>query len=154
MTLKSDLQNQTPIWYENRPPLASDITAENIKKLVPPCLFNFMTWLLGFSDDPEDAQYITAIAQATINTSNILSREFVAAECVNLVYDKIDFVEKIDKQTHVTNGIITQPFHCSQMATLAGASITSKCNDMAIHSSVVPTIIVNAVLLDLSILLE
>ena len=69
-----------------------------------------MAWLLGFSDEPEDAKYITAIAQATINTSNILPREFVATECVNLVYDKIDFGEKIDKQTHVTNSIITQPF--------------------------------------------
>ena len=175
MTLKSDLQNQTPIWYENWPPLASDITAENIKKLVSPCLFNFMAWLLGFSDDPEDAKYITleekttakifslcqdliyvankgrvqtpkslalaiavrqisgcsglvnilsgfghcvslsstmaydsAIAQATINTLNILPREFVATEYVNLVYDNIDFGEEIDKQTHVTNGIITQ----------------------------------------------
>ena len=59
MTLKSDLQNQTPISYENWPPLASGITAENIKKLVSPCLFDFMAWLLGFSDDPEFAQYIT-----------------------------------------------------------------------------------------------
>ena len=59
MTLKSDLQNQTPIWHQNWPPFASDITAENIKKLVSPCLFNFMAWLLGLSDDPEDAQYIT-----------------------------------------------------------------------------------------------
>ena len=60
MILKSDLQNQTPIWYENWPPLASDITAKNIKILVSPCLFNFMAWLLSFSDDPEDAQYITS----------------------------------------------------------------------------------------------
>ncbi|XP_028419097.1 uncharacterized protein LOC114544759 [Dendronephthya gigantea] len=175
MTLKSELQDQASTWYENWPPLASDITAENVRKVVTPCLFNFMTWLLGFSDDPEDTDYIeleekttakvfslcqdlvyvankgkvqtpkslalaiavrqisgcsglinilngfghcvslsstmaydSAIAQTTINTSNILPREFVATEYVNLVYDNIDFGEEIEKQTHVTNGIITQ----------------------------------------------
>ena len=52
--------------------------------------------------------YDLAIAQATINTSNIIPREFVAREYVNLVYDNIDFGEEISKQTHVTNGIIVQ----------------------------------------------
>ena len=52
--------------------------------------------------------YDSAIAQATINTSNIIPREFVAKEYVNLVYDNIDFGEEIAKQTHVTNGIIIQ----------------------------------------------
>lgn len=175
MALKSVLQDQPSTWYNNWPPLASDITAENVKKLVCPRLFNFMAWFLGFSDEPEDAEYIaleekttakifslcqdlvyvankgkvqtpkslalamavrqmsgcsgiinilngfghcvslsstmaydSAIAQATINTSNILPREFIATEYVNLVYDNIDFGEEIDKQTHVTNGIITQ----------------------------------------------
>ena len=64
MILKSDLQNQTPIWYEYWPPLGSDSTTENIKKLISPCLFNFMAWLLGLSDDSEDAQYITLEAKA------------------------------------------------------------------------------------------
>jgi hypothetical protein len=52
--------------------------------------------------------YDSAIAQATINTSNIMPREFVATEYVTLVYDNIDFAEEIAKQTHVTNRIITQ----------------------------------------------
>ena len=52
--------------------------------------------------------YDSAIAQATIETSNILPKEFVVKEYVNLVYDNIDFGEEIDKQSHVTNGIITQ----------------------------------------------
>ena len=58
MTLKGDLQNQKPIWCENWQPFALDITAENIKKFVSPCLFNFMAWLMGLSDDREGAQYI------------------------------------------------------------------------------------------------
>jgi predicted permease len=29
-----------------------------VKMLVSPLLFNFMAWMLGFSDDPEDVDYI------------------------------------------------------------------------------------------------
>ena len=60
----------------------------------------------------------------TINTSNIIPREFVAKEYVNLVYDNSDFGEEISKQTHVTNGIITQrksvqkQISCSEQPTL------------------------------------
>ncbi len=176
LTFRNKLRGLTSNWYENWPPLASDFTAENGKKLVSPLLFNFIAWFLGFSDEPEDADYIkldekttaiifslcqdlvhaankgkvhatpkslalamtvrqmtgcsslikilsglghcvslssamaydSAIAQATINTSNIIPRKFVAKEYVNLVYDNIDFGEEISKQTYVTNGIITQ----------------------------------------------
>ena len=52
--------------------------------------------------------YDTAIAQLVIDTSDIIPREFIANEAINLVYDNIDFGEDIKKQTHVTNGIITQ----------------------------------------------
>ena len=50
----------------------------------------------------------SALAQLTINTSNVIPRNFVEEEYVHLVYDNIDFGEDIVKQTHVTNGIITQ----------------------------------------------
>ena len=50
----------------------------------------------------------TALAQLVLNTSDIIPREFAANEAINLVYDNIDFGEDIKKQTHVTNGIITQ----------------------------------------------
>jgi hypothetical protein len=175
LTFRNKLRGLTSNWYENWPPLASDFAAENVKKLVSSLLFNFIAWFLGFSDEPEDADYIkldekttaiifslcqdlvyaankgkvqtpkslalamtvrqmtgcsslikilsglghcvslssamaydSAIAQATINTSNIIPRKFVAKEYVNLVYDNIDFGEEISKQTYVTNGIITQ----------------------------------------------
>ena len=175
LKLRNNLRDYSSSWYENWPPFASDINVDNVKKLVSPLLFNFMAWLLGFSDDPESTGYIaldekttakifslcqdmvyvaskgkvqtpkslalpiavrqmsgcsglinilngfghsvplpttmaydSAIAQATIDTSNILPKEFVAKEYVNLVYDNIDFGEEIDKQTHVANGIITQ----------------------------------------------
>ena len=52
--------------------------------------------------------YDTAIAKVNIDTSTIIPREFVPNEAVNLVFDNIEFGEEIKKQTHVTNGIITQ----------------------------------------------
>ena len=51
--------------------------------------------------------YDTAIAQFNIETSTFVPNEFVPNEAVNLIYD-INFGEEIKKQTHVTNGIITQ----------------------------------------------
>ena len=52
--------------------------------------------------------YDTALAQLAINTSDIIPREFVPKESINLVYDNIDFQEEITQQTHVRNGIIIQ----------------------------------------------
>jgi hypothetical protein len=36
-----------------------------VKMLESPLLFNFMAWMLGFSDDPEDADYIELDDQTT-----------------------------------------------------------------------------------------
>ena len=174
-TLRNTLRSSTQTWYENWPPLSSDINGESVRKLVTPLLFNFVAWLLGFSEDPEASEYVevnekqavkifsicqdlinvsskgkiqtpkslalamtvrqitgcsslinilnglghcislsstmaydSALAQLTINTSNVIPRNFVAEEYVNLVYDNINFGEEIAKQTHVTNGIIIQ----------------------------------------------
>jgi hypothetical protein len=52
--------------------------------------------------------YDSALAQLTINTSNIVPKEFIPGKHINLVYDNIDFQEESDEQTHVTNGIIIQ----------------------------------------------
>lgn len=52
--------------------------------------------------------YDSALAQLTINTSNIVPKDFIPGKHVNLVYDNIDFKEDSENQTHVTNGIIIQ----------------------------------------------
>lgn len=170
-----DILSKSPKWYENWPPLSSDITGDKVKKTVPTILFNFLAWMLGASTDPELSHYVevneglrtkifsvaqdlvyiatkgrsqtpkslalamavrqisgcsglinilnglghcvslpsamahdTAIAQLNIDTTTIIPREFVANKFINLVYDNIDFGEEAAKQTHVTNGIITQ----------------------------------------------
>ena len=174
-TLRNILRSATEAWYENWPPLSSEITGESVTRLVSPCLFNFVAWLVGFSEDPEASEYVevsekqavkvfsicqdlitvssqgkiqtpkslalamsvrqitgssklinilnglghcvslsstmaydSALAQLSMNASNVVPRNFVAEKHVNLVYDNIDFGEEIAKQTHVTNGIITQ----------------------------------------------
>lgn len=173
--LKENIRSSSVSWYEQWPPLASDLNYENVRKIVNPRLFNFNAWLLGYSDEPEECEYVnldkelavkvfsicqdliynssrgrfqtpkslalamtvrqvsgcsglinilhglghcvslsstmafdTALAQLVVNTSDIIPREFAANKAVNLVNDNIDFGEDIKKQTHVTNGIITQ----------------------------------------------
>ena len=44
--------------YKDWPSMASDITGDSVKKVVSPLLFNFIAWILGYSDDPEDSQYV------------------------------------------------------------------------------------------------
>ena len=58
LTSRNILRGLTLDWYDSWPPLASEFTAENVQKLVPPLLFNFIAWFLGFSDEPEDVDYI------------------------------------------------------------------------------------------------
>ena len=77
LTLRNNFLYCTSNCYKNWPPHASDITGENIRKLASPLLFNFMAWILGFSDDPEDADYIELDEQTT---SKIFSL------CQDLVY--------------------------------------------------------------------
>ena len=70
--------------------------------------------------------YDTVIAQLVVNTSDIIPREFVANEAINLVYDNIDFGEDIKKQTHVTNGIITQKIKSENQSRETSATNISK----------------------------
>lgn len=174
LELRNNIRSNSESWYQQWPPVACDIIDKNVKKIVPPLLFNFIAWLLGYSDEPQEVEYVnmdeelavkvfsscqdlvynsskgrtqtpkslalamavrqlsgcsdvirilnglghcvslsstmsydTAIAQLVVNTSDIIPREFVANEAINLVYDNIDFGEDVKKQTHVTNGIIT-----------------------------------------------
>lgn len=162
-------------WYDCWPPLSSDISGASVKRVVPPLLFNFLSWMMGASDDPEQTDYVsikedmvpkvfsvaqdllyvatkgrcqtpkslalamavrqisgcsilikvlsglghcvslssvmaydTALAQLNVNPETIIPKEFIEKMFINLVFDNIDFGEEADKQTHVTNGIITQ----------------------------------------------
>ena len=175
LALRQNIREYPSSWYKNWPPLASDITGESVRKVVSPLLYNFVAWLLGYSEEPQDSSYVemdeeyavkvysicqdlvyngnkgrtqtpkslalamavrqisgcsslihilnglghcvslsstmaydSAIAQLVIETSDIVPREFAAGQSINLVYDNIDFGEEVKKQTHVTNGIITQ----------------------------------------------
>ena len=58
LTLKENIRQHQESWYENWPPLAADMTGESVKKAVSPLLFNFVSWMLGYSDDPDESQYV------------------------------------------------------------------------------------------------
>ena len=57
MLLKKTISNieglQVP-W----PPVAADISIENVKDIVTPTLFNFFAWTLGFSDEAQIHSYV------------------------------------------------------------------------------------------------
>jgi hypothetical protein len=40
------------------PPVAADISIENVKEIVTPTLFNFFAWTLGFSDEAQIDSYV------------------------------------------------------------------------------------------------
>ena len=61
---KTVAKHCTSAWHKNWPPHASD-TVLLVKTLVSPLLLNFMAWMLGFSDDPDDADYIELDDQTT-----------------------------------------------------------------------------------------
>ena len=77
LTFKNILRGLTSDWYESWPPLASDFPAENVKKLVSPLLFKFIAWFLGFSDEPEDADYLKLDEKTTA---------MIFSLCQDLVY--------------------------------------------------------------------
>ena len=193
LELRNNIRSNSESWYEHWPPVASDISGESVRKVVSPLLFNFISWLLGYSDEPQESEYVdmdeelavkvfsvcldlvynsskgrsqtpkslalaiavrqlsgcsdiirilnglghcvslsstmsydTAIAQLVIDTTDIIPREFIASEAINLVYDNIDFGEDIKKQTHVTNGIITQKIRSENHSREAQTSRISK----------------------------
>ncbi len=62
------------------PPLASDLTMDNVRKVVPCELFNVLAWICGFSSEPTLSEYVpiegknsaklTSIAQDLVNLAS------------------------------------------------------------------------------------
>ena len=71
-------------------------------------LINFLHGLGHCVSVSSAMAYDSALAQLTMNASNIVPKDFIPCQFVNLVYDNIDFKEDSAQQTHVTNGIIIQ----------------------------------------------
>ena len=67
-------------WYETWPPVASDITGDSVRTVVSPIIFNFMAWVVGFSDEPllddylevneKEAVKVFSICQDLVNVSS------------------------------------------------------------------------------------
>eukprot|EP00794_Sanderia_malayensis_P012432 gene12432-13717_t len=58
LTLRECAINQQAKWYDQWPPLSSDMTQNNVKKVVPPILFNFIAWMLGLSTNSEEFVHV------------------------------------------------------------------------------------------------
>ena len=77
LTVRNTLRGCKASWYEHWPPLASEITGENVRKLVSPILFNFLTWLLGFSEEPEESTYVKVEENIAVKVFSV---------CQDLIY--------------------------------------------------------------------
>ena len=60
------------------PPLAPDLTMDNVRKVVPCKLFNLLTWTCGFSSEPTLSEYVP------IEGKNSTKLTSVAQDLVNL----------------------------------------------------------------------
>ena len=58
LELRENIRKNCASWFNQWPPLASDITGDSVKKVVSPLLFNFVAWLLAYSDELEEATYV------------------------------------------------------------------------------------------------
>ena len=58
LELWGNIRTNSASWFNDRPPLASDITGDSVRKVVSPLLFNFIVWMLGYSDEPEEDTYL------------------------------------------------------------------------------------------------
>lgn len=50
-----DIPTQTMPW----PPDSTHLTLDTAEKIVPAKLYNFLSWMVGFNEDPEDDMFVT-----------------------------------------------------------------------------------------------
>jgi hypothetical protein len=78
LALRENIQEHCSSWYKNWPPLASDITGDSVRKVVSPLLFNFMAWVLGYSDEPQESSYVDMYEENSVKVFSI---------CQDVVYN-------------------------------------------------------------------
>ena len=79
LELREYIDKNSASWFKHWLPLACDITGDSVKKVVPPLLFNFIAWILGYSNEPEETRYVDMDEKLTIKVFSI---------CQDLIYNK------------------------------------------------------------------
>ena len=78
LALRQNIREYCSLWYKNWPPLTSDITQESVRKVVSPLLYNFVAWLLGISEEPQDSSYVDMGEEYAVKVYSL---------CQDLVYN-------------------------------------------------------------------
>lgn len=78
LELRNKIRSNSESWYQQWPPVACDIIDKNVKKIVPPLLFNFIAWLLGYSDEPQEVEYVNMDEELAVKVFSL---------CQDLVYN-------------------------------------------------------------------
>lgn len=78
LELRNNIRCNSKLWYQHWPPVASDIASANVKKVVSRLLFNLISWLLGYSDDPQESEYVDMDEELALKVLSL---------CQDLVYN-------------------------------------------------------------------
>ena len=78
LELRNNICDNSKSWYQQWSPVASDLIGENVKKIVSPLHFNFISWLLGYSDDPQESGYVDMDEELAVKVFSV---------CQDLVYN-------------------------------------------------------------------
>jgi hypothetical protein len=76
MILRNALQNK-PRLVTTWPPLASDLTMENSKNVVPVHLFNFLAWITASSNDAQLEEHINVVENGRLNKLMSIAQDIV-----------------------------------------------------------------------------
>ena len=78
LELRNNIHSNSESWYKQWPSAASDIRGEIVRKVVSPLLFNFISWLLGYSDELQESGYVDMDEELAVKVFSV---------CQDLVYN-------------------------------------------------------------------
>lgn len=108
MDLREHIRSYASSWYQNWPPLSSDITGDCVRKVVSSKLFNFMAWVLGYSDEPGDTGYVEMDENIRVKLFSI---------CQDIVYNSFKGKTQTPKSLALATAV-RQMSGCSGLVTL------------------------------------
>ena len=108
LALRNELESKKPVnWYGSWPPVSSDITIDSVKKIVSPILYNFVAWLVGFSDEPEQSDYVQIHEKDSLKLFPICQDLLIFFSCGKLQTSKSLSLAMAVQQISGCSGLIT-----------------------------------------------
>ena len=78
LPLWNNIRSNSESRCKQSPPVASDTSDESVRIVVSPLRFNFISWLLGYSDEPQESGYVDMDEELAVKVFSV---------CQDLVYN-------------------------------------------------------------------